>query len=133
MPNQRLPELALDLTRVAPRSPRAPLGAYGILAARALDKCRAELVGKAGEYHFNCPMDQIFFRFTQIDPEKLKEFVATGANDDEVARWIEQNSKVQDAGRIATWTRLFRLNPLNLALDLDDWLHERRGRTAHNK
>jgi Domain of unknown function (DUF5069) len=128
MPNQRLEELAPDLTRVAPRSPRAPLGAYSILAARALDKCRAELVGKAGDYHFNCPMDQIFFRFTRIDPEKLKEIVATGANDDEVARWIEGNSKVQNAGRIATWARLFRLNPFNLLLDLDDWLHEQRHR-----
>jgi hypothetical protein len=128
MPDQRLAQLAPDLTRVAPRSPRAALGAYGILAARALDKCRAELVGKAGDYHFNCPMDQVFFRFTKIDPEKLKEFVATGANDDEVARWIERNSKVQDVGRIATWARLFRLNPLTLLLDLDDWLHERRHR-----
>jgi hypothetical protein len=129
MSDQRLAELAPDLTKVAPRSPRAPLGAYGVLAARALDKCRAELVGKAGDYHFNCPMDQVFFRFTKIDPEKLKDFVATGANDDEVARWIGQNSKVQDASRIKTWARLFHLNPFTLLLDLDDWLHERRHRS----
>ncbi len=123
----RLLKLAPDLTTVAPRSPRAPLGAYGVLAARMLDKCRAELVGKAGDYHFNCPMDQVFFRFTQIDPSALKEFVATGASDDDVARWIEQNSKVQDPARIAGWARLFRLNPFTLLLDLDDWLHARRG------
>jgi hypothetical protein len=123
----RLLKLAPDLTTVAPRSPRAPLGAYGVLAARMLDKCRAELVGKAGDYHFNCPMDQVFFRFTQIDPSALKEFVATGASDDDVARWIEQNSKVQDPARIAGWARLFRRNPFTLLLDLDDWLHARRG------
>jgi hypothetical protein len=122
----RLLKLAPDLTTRAPRSPRAPLGAYGVLAARMLDKCRAELVGKAGSYHFNCPMDQIFFRFTEIDPLKLKEFVATGAGDDEVARWIEQNSKVHDPDRIAMWARLFRLNPFTLLLDLDDWIHARR-------
>jgi Domain of unknown function (DUF5069) len=127
MPDDRLLKLAPDLTRVAPRSPRAPLGAYGVLAARMLDKCRAELVGKAGSYHFNCPMDQVFFRFTKIDPEKLKEFVATGASDEEVARWIEHNAKVQDSGRIAAWARLFRLNPFTLLLDLDDWIHTRRG------
>jgi hypothetical protein len=123
----RLLKLAPDLTTVAPRSPRAPLGAYGVLAARMLDKCRAELVGKAGDYHFNCPMDQVFFRFTKIDPSALKEFVATGASDDDVAHWIEQNSKVQDPARIAGWARLFRLNPFTLLLDLDDWLHARRG------
>ena len=126
MANEKLLQLAPDLTRVAPRSPRAPLGAYGVLAARTLDKCRAELAGKSGDYHFNCPMDQVFFRFTKIDPQELKEFVATGASDEEVARWIELNSKVQDPGKIATWARRFRLNPFTLLLDLDDWIRTRR-------
>lgn len=126
MANERLLQLAPDLRTVAPRSPRAPLGAYGVLAARMLDKCRAELAGKAGDYHFNCPMDQVFFRFTKIDPSELKAFVATGASDEEVARWIERNSKVQDPDKIANWVRLFRLNPLTLLLDLDDWIHARR-------
>ncbi len=126
MANEKLLQLAPDLTRVAPRSPRAPLGAYGVLAARMLDKCRAELAGKAGDYHFNCPMDQIFFKFTKIDPAALKEFIATGANDAEVAHWIERNSEVEDPGKIANWARLFRLNPFTFLLDLDDWIHTRR-------
>ena len=40
-----------------PRSPRATLGGY-VLAARAVDKCRAVLAGCQGEYHSNCPLDQ---------------------------------------------------------------------------
>jgi hypothetical protein len=126
MANETLLQLARDLRTMAPRSPRAPLGVYGVLAARMLDKCRAELAGKAGDYHFNCPMDQVFFRFTKLDPSELKEFVATGASDEEVALWIERNSKVQDPAKIANWARLFRLNPLTLLLDLDDWIHTRR-------
>jgi hypothetical protein len=126
MANETLLQLAPDLRTRAPRSPRAPLGAYSVLAARMLDKCRAELAGKAGDYHFNCPMDQVFFRFTKIDPSELKEFVATGASDAEVAYWIERNSKVQDSAKIANWARLFRLNPLTFLLDLDDWIHTRR-------
>jgi Domain of unknown function (DUF5069) len=55
MANEKLLQVAPDLTRVAPRSPRAPLGAYGVLAARMLDKCRAELAGKAGDYSFQLP------------------------------------------------------------------------------
>src|ERR1700756_3224278 len=39
MANERLMALALDLTRVAPRSPRAPLGIFSVIAGRALDKC----------------------------------------------------------------------------------------------
>src|SRR5258708_38917928 len=86
MANKRLLQLAPDLRTVAPRSPRAALGAYGVLAARMLDKCRAELADKGGDYHFNCPMDQVFFKFTKIDRAELKEFIATEASDAEGAQ-----------------------------------------------
>jgi hypothetical protein len=126
MVNERVISLAPDLAKTSPRSPRAPLGEYKVLAARALDKCRAELAGTPGSYHFNCPLDQAFFRFTRIDSEKFKIFVATGANDQEVAGWISKESKVQDKGTLATWALLFRLNPFNLLLDLDDWFHRQK-------
>jgi hypothetical protein len=99
-----------------------------VLAARALDKCRAELAGTGGSYHFNCPLDQVFFRFTGIDSEKFKAFVATGASDQEVADWISKESRVQDKSKIANWALLFQLNPINLILDGDDWLHRRKQR-----
>jgi len=135
MVNERVISLAPDLTKTSPRSPRAPLGAYKVVAARALDKCRAELAATSGSYHFNCPLDQAFFRFTEIDSEKFKTFVATGASDQEVADWIAKESKVQDKTKIATWAFLFQLNPVNLVLDLDDWLHRRnqRARTSGNE
>jgi hypothetical protein len=126
--NERVISLSLDLTKTSPRSPRAPLGDYKVLAARALDKCRAELAGTSGFYHFNCPLDQAFFRFTRIDSEKFKTFVATGASDQEVADWISKESRVQDKSKIATWALLFQLNPINLILDGDDWFHRRKQR-----
>ena len=118
--------LAPDLRRVAPRSPRTPLGLYGVIAARALDKCRAELAGRAGSYQFNCPLDRVFFDFTGIDAAEFKQFVATGVNDQEVAAWIGERSCVHDHQKIARWSRWFRFNPLNWVLDFDDWLHVRR-------
>ena len=47
--------LARDLRdgKQFPRSPRATLAGY-VLAARAVDKCRAVLVDWHGEYHSNC-------------------------------------------------------------------------------
>ena len=60
-----------DLTQFPPRSPRVRLGGYCQLP-RMLDKARAELTGKNGEYHYNCPLDQRFFEFTGIDAEALK-------------------------------------------------------------
>lgn len=126
MVNERVLSLAPDLTKTSPRSPRIPLGDYKVLAARALDKCRAELAGTAGSYHFNCSLDQAFFRFTRIDSEKFKTFVATGASDQDVANWISKESKVHDRSKIAVWAILFQLNPLNLLLEVDDWLHRRK-------
>ena len=128
MTNEQVISLAPDLTKTSPRSPRAPLGNYKILAARALDKCRAELAGTAGPYHFNCPLDQAFFRYTQIDSEQFKSFVATGASDQEVADWISKKSRVQDKAKIAAWALVFQLNPTNFILDLDDWFHRRKQR-----
>jgi hypothetical protein len=128
MVDERVISLAPDLTKTSPRSPRAPLGDYRVVAARALDKCRAEIAGTAGCYHFNCSVDQAFFRFTRIDPEQFNSFGATGAGDPEVAEWIAKESKVQDKARIAAWALTFRLNPVSLLLDLDDWFHRRRNR-----
>ena len=128
MTNERVIALAPDLTKTSPRSPRAPLGDFKVLAARALDKCRAELAGISGSYHFNCPLDQAFFKFTQIDSEQFKTFVAAGASDEEVANWIAKESKVQDKSKIATWALLFQLNPINLVLDVDDWFHRQKQR-----
>ena len=126
MVNERIQELAPDLRRVAPRSARAPLGSYSVIAARALDKCRAELAGRAGSYHYNCPLDRAFFDFTGIDAAEFKQFVATGASDEEVICWIAEKSRVHESRRVVVWGQWFRLNPLNWLLDFDDWLHVRR-------
>jgi hypothetical protein len=99
--------LAKDLRKEFPRSPRFVLGGY-VIAARTLDKCRAVLAGTAGEYHFNCPLDNFFFGFTGIEGAKFKKFVATGANDDEVAAWIVQNAKKRKRIEIIRWNNEWR-------------------------
>ena len=103
MANERILALARDLTRVAPRSARAPLGPYGVIAARALDKCRAELADRAGSYHYNCSLDRSFFDFTGIDAAEFKQFVATGASDEEVDQWIRENTTQKDPKAIMKW------------------------------
>ena len=96
--------LARDLRdgKQYPRSPRETLGGY-VLAARALDKCRAVLVGWQGEYHANCPLDQNWLKFTKIDFEDFKSFVATGAADDEVAVWISKHAESRSRSEIIVW------------------------------
>jgi hypothetical protein len=79
-----------DLTKFPPRSPRVQLGGYVILP-RLLDKGRATLAGRNGEYHYACPLDQGFLEFVGIDPEALKKQLSL--SDSEVLDWINRNAK----------------------------------------
>ncbi len=83
---------APDLTQRSPRSPRVRLGGYVILP-RALDKGRAHLAGKSGDYHFGCPMDQRFLEFVGIGLEPLKKQIAAGKGDAEILSWIQEHAK----------------------------------------
>ena len=78
---------ATDLTLRPPRSPRSRLGGYALLP-RMLDKGRATLAGKNGEYHYNCPLDQHILNFTGIDPHKLLAELKKGKGDGEILAWI---------------------------------------------
>jgi len=79
-----------DLTKEPPRSPKTRVGGYVILG-RTIDKCRALLWGNIGEYHFDCPLDNMVFGFKGIKGADFKAFVETGASDDEIAKWIDRS------------------------------------------
>lgn len=115
-------DLALDLSQEVPRSPRVTLGGY-VVAARCLDKCRAVIAGTNDEYHFACPLDNLFFEFTGIDSEAFKEFVATGADDDAVAAWIGENAKAREKQEIIQWNNDLRYKPINeMPIELQEFL-----------
>lgn len=102
---------APDLTKQPPRSPRVRLGGYAILP-RCLDKGRATIAGKNGDYHFACPLDREFLDYAGVDPEALKKELAGGKGDGEILEWIESNSKNKrsDAERVA-WSAFQDLRP----------------------
>ena len=81
-----------DLTQHPPRSPRVKLGGYAILP-RCLDKGRATIANKNGEYHFACPLDHLFLDYVGIEPEALKKELAAGKGDGEILEWIEKNAR----------------------------------------
>ena len=91
-----------DLTKFPPRSPRVRLGGYVILP-RMLDKGRATLAGKNGEYHYACPLDERFLEFAGIDPKALKKELAK--SDTEVLAWIEKHARHKRSPQeIAAWS-----------------------------
>ena len=95
---------APDLTQRPPRSVRSRIGGYSLLA-RMLDKGRAELVGKNGEYHYNCPLDQHILKYAGIEAEALKAELATGKGDGEILEWIATNTKTPRAAwEIKQWS-----------------------------
>jgi len=81
-----------DLTQRPPRSARAKLGGYVILP-RMLDKGRATIEGKNGEFHYDCPMDQHILKFLGIDAAALLEELKKGNGDGEILTWIVENQK----------------------------------------
>ena len=87
---QAVKRLAKDLQNQEPRASGEKLGGFE-MGARALDKCRASLVGMAGDFQFNCPMDQRFFGMAGLDATQFRTFVATGATDEEVDQWVREN------------------------------------------
>ena len=95
---------APDLTQRPPRSARCRLGGYALLP-RMLDKGRATAVGKNGEYHFNCPLDQHILNFAGIDPEALLTELKKGKGDGEILEWITATTKTKrDAWEIQQWS-----------------------------
>jgi hypothetical protein len=126
MNSEKLHTLALDLNCSAPRSPYAALNMkFPAVAARMIDKCRAELLGQSGSYHYNCPLDRRFLAAAGLEAAALREFIATGADDAEVAGCMSAHAKVSEE-KIISWGHRFRTNPLWRLLEFDDWLHQRR-------
>lgn len=93
-----------DLTKQPPRSPRVRLGGY-VLLPRMLDKGRATIAGKNGEYKFACPLDQRFLDFAGIDAKALKTQLAAGKGDTEILKWIQSNAKHdRTESEVAAWS-----------------------------
>lgn len=110
---------APDLTLRPPRSPHVRLGGY-VMLPRVLDKARASLLGKAGEYRYGNPMDQHFFAFTGIKPESLLARVESGAGDWDLLLWIQSNANPPRAPHeVRAWSAWMETLPIGDAEDFD--------------
>lgn len=94
MNKEKLQKLAKDLRKQEPRPASETLAGFEG-AARALDKCRASLLGWEGDFRYGCPMDQMFFDEAGITKTQFQEVVSAGASDHEVEQWLQQKAHVQ--------------------------------------
>jgi len=122
---EKTKRLAKDLRKEFPRSPREKLGGY-VIAARCVDKCRAFLLDMNGEYNYwPCSLASQWFAFTGITPEQFKDIVATGATDDELARWIETHSRVEHPDDVLRWNNKMRdMRLSDMSLQAQQYLEE---------
>jgi hypothetical protein len=92
-----------DLTTQAPHSPRQRVAGF-VIATRAVDKCLATLAGKAGEYHFDCPLDNMLFGFKGITGEQFKTAVKAAKNYEDVGAWLLVNGTPKTPAEIKAWS-----------------------------
>ena len=91
-----------NLTKEPPRSPRQRIGGYVILG-RTIDKCRALLWGNFGDYHFDCPLDNIMFGFKGVTGDDFKKEVESGAGDEALAHWLDTHGTLKSPDEIKAW------------------------------
>lgn len=103
---------ARDLTKEPPRSPRVRLSGFVILA-RAIDKCRAEVVCRAGDYHFDCPLDRLLFAFKRISSFELRQAIMGGYSDhsdhrdhsdEAIGAWVNAHGTAKSPAEIKAWS-----------------------------
>lgn len=114
---------AKDLSRQPPRSPRQRIGGYAILA-RMADKGRATLNGTQGEYHFNCPLDNMLFGFKGVNGEDVRKVLLTGADDEEVAEWLNTHGTPRSDQEIEEWSREVEQLSLHENPEKREWFDE---------
>jgi hypothetical protein len=94
---------AKDLTQEAPTSPRVRTHGYAILA-RMADKGRAVIAGTQGDFHFDCPLDNMLFGFKGVKGDDVRKLLENGSTNDEVAAWIDANGDPKTEEEKIAWS-----------------------------
>jgi hypothetical protein len=85
-----------------------------------LDRARATLLGKHGDYKYGNPMDQSFFQFTGIAQNALLEQVKTGASDWDVLLRVNASANPKRAPHeVRAWPAYLETMPIGDAEDLE--------------
>jgi hypothetical protein len=80
----------MDLTRGFPRGPREQLDGMMILP-RAIDKARAHIAGKLGDYvYYGCRFNRRLFNTLGVLEDEFLDAVRTAPDDQAVREWIRE-------------------------------------------
>ena len=92
-----------DLSKEAPESPRTRTAGYAILA-RMADKGRAVIAGTAGDFHFDCPLDNYLFSFKGVKGQDVKPLMEAGADNETIAAWLDAHGEPKTEAEKQAWS-----------------------------
>ncbi len=94
----------MDLTTSYPRSVHEKL--FGLVQiGRTIDKGKATAIGKEGEYHYNCGMDQAVFGFLGIDHDALLGVIKNAKSDADIQNYVKGFIDKKSPQEIEAWNR----------------------------
>lgn len=99
----------MDLTKTFPRSARDKICGV-VMLARTADKAKAFASGTAGEYHYNCPMDQRVFSFLEIDQQAFLAKVKIASSDSEIEDFVKLHADEKSPAEIERFNADFLLS-----------------------
>jgi len=94
----------IDLTNGIPRSPYERMLGM-VFLPRTIDKARAELAGKEGEYQFRTGYSAPGMEVLGISPEQLFEALQDHPTDEDILGWIADNREARTDLEIAKFNR----------------------------
>jgi hypothetical protein len=95
--------LTKDLTKEAPASPRHRVGGYAILA-RLTDNARADIAGKVGDYHTDCPIDHVLLDWKGVEYAPIRKALEAGATDQEIAAYLDTHGTPKTPEEVRAWS-----------------------------
>ncbi|HEX8373020.1 MAG TPA: DUF5069 domain-containing protein [Chthoniobacterales bacterium] len=94
---------AKDLTQEPATSPRHRTGDYAILA-RMTDKARADIVGKIGGYHTDCPLDHMLLDWKGVEYAPVRKALESGASDEDIVIYLDSHGIPKTPEEIKQWS-----------------------------
>jgi hypothetical protein len=61
------------------------------------------VAGNIGEYHFDCPLDNILFGFKGVTGDDFKAQIEQGASDQEMVEWLNTSGEEKAPEEIKRW------------------------------
>jgi hypothetical protein len=61
------------------------------------------LAVKIGDYHFDCPLDNMLFSFKGVKGAEVKMLLEEGQSDDQIVEWLKSHGEKKSAVDIAIW------------------------------